>query len=363
MARRTVNIFSLSFLDAMTCGFGAVVLFYMVINSSVGLRTQEVTADRQAEVDLLEVEVLEGFKDLVEVRNSVREAEDEIELTRGLSSRLIETLKVIQVELATYDLDTLSRKEHINRLVTDLKTLEQDARRLAAQAPSEETPGDRVRQHVGDGDRQYLTGLKVGGKRILILVDSSASMLDDTIVNIIRRRNLPDEVKIKADKWQQAVRTVDWVATQLPRDSRFQIYTFNEVAGPVLAETAGKWLDSGDAEVLDRAVSAVAGTVPRDGTNLYEGFKSISSLQPPPDNLILLVDGLPTLGKSRAKGRTVSGKQRVKHFNAAIDELPRGLPVNVILFPMEGDPLAASAFWKVALASHGSFMSPAEDWP
>ena len=363
MARRTVNVFSLSFLDAMTCGFGAVVLFYMVINSSVGLRNQEVTADRQAEVDLLEVEVLEGFKDLVEVRNSVREAEDEIELTRGLSSRLIETLKVIQVELATYDLDTLSRREHINRLATDLKTLEQEARRLAAQAPSEETPGDRVRQHVGDGDRQYLTGLKVGGKRILILVDASASMLDDTIVNIIRRRNLPDEVKIKADKWQQAVRTVDWVATQLPRDSRFQIYTFNEVAGPVLADTAGKWLDSGDAEVLGRAVSAVAGTVPRDGTNLYEGFKSIRSLQPPPDNLILLVDGLPTLGKSRAKSRTVSGKQRVKHFNAAIDELPRGLPVNVILFPMEGDPLAASAFWKVALASHGSFMSPAEDWP
>ena len=58
MARRTVNVFSLSFLDAMTCGFGAVVLFYMVINSSVGLRNQEVTADRQAEVDLLEVEVL-----------------------------------------------------------------------------------------------------------------------------------------------------------------------------------------------------------------------------------------------------------------------------------------------------------------
>ena len=78
MARRTVNVFSLSFLDAMTCGFGAVVLFYMVINSAVGLRTQEVTADRQAEVDLLEEEVLEGFKDLVEVRNSVREAEEEI---------------------------------------------------------------------------------------------------------------------------------------------------------------------------------------------------------------------------------------------------------------------------------------------
>ena len=33
------------------------------------------------------------------------------------------------------------------------------------------------------------------------------------------------------------------------------------------------------------------------------------------------------------------------------------------LFPIEGDPMAASAFWKLALATRGSFMSPAKDWP
>jgi hypothetical protein len=363
MARRSVNVFSLSFLDAMTCGFGAVVLFYMVINSAIGLRAERVTSDRQAEVNLLETQVLEGFKDLVELRNAVSETEKEIREASGLSSRLIETLREIQVELATYDQETLARKEHINRLTTDLQTLEQDAKRLSALAPSEETPGDRVRTFVGDGDRQYLTGLKVGGKRILILVDSSASMLGDTIVNVIRRRNLPEPVKLQADKWQQAVRTVDWISTQLPRESQFQIHTFNETAGPVLPETRGSWLAAGDPEVLDRAVAALGGTVPQDGTNLYEGFKSIRTLQPLPDNLILIVDGLPTLGTAKKRGRKVSGKQRVRHFNAAVGELPRGLPVNVILFPMEGDPMAASAFWKVALASNGSFMSPAEDWP
>jgi hypothetical protein len=43
--------------------------------------------------------------------------------------------------------------------------------------------------------------------------------------------------------------------------------------------------------------------------------------------------------------------------------LPAGIPVNVILFPMEGDPVAASAFWKLAQATGGSFMSLSEDWP
>ena len=129
----------------------------------------------------------------------------------------------IRTELASYEQSTLSRREHINRLQADLKSLEEEAKRLSAASPSLEAPGDRLRAYVGDGDRQYLTGLKVGGERILILLDASASMLGATIVNVIRRRNLPEEVRIRSPKWQQAVSTVDWLTTQFPRDSRFQI--------------------------------------------------------------------------------------------------------------------------------------------
>ena len=189
MARRRINVFSLSFLDAMTCGFGAVVLFYMVINASVGLHAGRLTADLQAEVDLLEVEVLDGHERLVELRNSVREAEEQTAEARGLSTRITDRLERIREELATYEASTLARREHIDRLQADIKSLEAEARRLAA--TEEEASGDRLRSFIGDGDRQYLTGLKVGGQRILIIVDASASMLGDTLVNIIRRRNLP----------------------------------------------------------------------------------------------------------------------------------------------------------------------------
>jgi len=363
MARRNVNVFGLSFLDAITCGFGAVVLFFMVINAGVGLRAGRMTADLRGEVDLREVEVLEGYRDLVELRNSVREVHERSAEARGFSARLLEQVQQIQAELATYDLTTLAQTEHIDRLKTDLRSLEQDALRLSASAPSEETPGDRTRAFVGDGDRQYLTGLKVGGERIFILVDASGSMLGDTIVNILRRRNLPDPIKIQADKWQQAVSTVDWLTTQIPRDSRFQIYTFNVAAAPVIAGSEGQWLDGSDREVLNEAVSGLRQVVPAEGTSLYHGLAALKTLQPPPDNLILLVDGLPTQGESKPRGRTVSGKQRNRLFERAVRELPRGIPVNVVLYPMEGDPMAASAYWKLALATGGSFLSPAEDWP
>jgi hypothetical protein len=95
VARRRINVFSLSFLDAMTCGFGAVVLFYMIINASFGRVSGQMTADLQGEVDRLETEVLDGYVDLVELRNSLEEISQENVLTAGLSRRLIETLTLV----------------------------------------------------------------------------------------------------------------------------------------------------------------------------------------------------------------------------------------------------------------------------
>jgi hypothetical protein len=195
MARRRVDVFSLSFLDAITCGFGAVILLYMVINANVALRADRVTVDLRSEVDRLQEEVLDGHRNLVELRNSIVEVEDRRTVARGLSRRLLERIEEIRAELATYEQSTTARKEHIERLMADLKSLEEGAKRLSGGPPSDETPGDRIRTFVGDGDRQYLTGLKVGGRRIFVLVDASASMLGKSVVNIIRRRNLPDHQK------------------------------------------------------------------------------------------------------------------------------------------------------------------------
>jgi Mg-chelatase subunit ChlD len=363
MRGRGVSPVGLSFLDAMTCGLGAVILLFMIINAAVRDHSVTVTHDLQGEVDRLEREVLEGHRNLVERRNAIDETDEERALTQGLTMRLIESLAAIRVELATFEASTIARREHINQLQTDLRTLEDDARRLSASLPSEETPGDRVRTHIGDGDRQYLTGLKVGGNRILFLVDASASMLGTTIVDVIRRRNLPDSDKIRAAKWRQALATVDWLSAQIPRDSRFQVYAFDTRARAVMPETAGQWLDGAKREVLEGAVRGVRDIVPGGGTSLFNALATVSELNPRPDNVILLTDGLPTVGSNPARSTTVSARERSKLFNRAVALLPSGIPVNVILFPMEGDPLAASLFWKLAINSRGSFMSLAEDWP
>ncbi len=363
MRARAVTPIGLSFLDAMTCGLGAVILLFMIINAAVRDHSMRVTSDLQAEVDRLETEVLDGQRRLVEIRNSVTETDRERAVTQGLARRMIEMLAHIQVELATFENTTLARRENIEKLQADLRSLEEDAGRLSASLPSDETPGASERLHVGDGDRQYLTGLKVGGRRILFLVDASASMLGTTIVDVIRRRNMPDEDKIRAAKWQQAQATVDWLTTQIPRDSQFQVYTFNTRAGPVVQERGAVWLDGSDRSALEAAVGALRAVVPGGGTSLTNAFAAAAALQPRPDNVILLTDGLPTVGSEPTTSRTISARQRERLFRRAVDQLPSGVPVNVILYPMEGDPMAASEFWKLAIATRGSFMSLSKDWP
>jgi len=42
-------------------------------------------------------------------------------------------------------------------------------------------------------------------------------MMDETLVNVLRMRNLPDVQRMLAPKWQRAVAIVDWLTTQIPQ--------------------------------------------------------------------------------------------------------------------------------------------------
>ena len=79
------------------------------------------------------------------------------------------------------------------------------------------------------GNRQYLTGLKLGGERVLIFVDGSASMLADNVVNAIIRRNMDIQQRQSAPKWVWTMSTVEWLLSQLPASSRFQLYIFGSI--------------------------------------------------------------------------------------------------------------------------------------
>jgi hypothetical protein len=352
MAKKRRNIaFSLSFLDIMACGFGAVTLLFLILRHNA---TEIVTPDPRlaSEVELLQEDIRQAEESKTELLNSLEQLQLELVKAQGASDRVITDLEEIERSIQS------DPKDDIAKLRRQVEQLEDQT------AEMEELDfGDKVREFLGDGNRQYLTGLKLGGERVIILVDGSASMLADTVVNAVRRRNMSDEDKQQSPKWQWTLRTVEWLLAQLPPSSRFQVYMFNTEAQPALVGSEGEWLDAADSLVLEQVVEGIRQYSPGNGTSLINAINAINDFDDKPDNMFILTDGLPTQGATPPKKYMVSGQQRRKFFAKALDSLPGGMPVNTILFPMEGDPEAAALFWQLGVNTQGAFIAPSRDWP
>jgi hypothetical protein len=345
----------------MSCGFGAVVLIFLIINHATEEEAKIFNQDLLAEIRMLDYQVQNGERDLVELRE---ELEELLKRVSDSDSKLLETqdsLEQGKEDLAELSEDSLASIESLEELKSDIESREEELERLRALDAASE--GNRIRTVTGEGDRQYLTGMKVGGTHILVAVDTSASMLDNTIVNVLRRRNMSEERRRLAPKWQRAVRTVEWIAAQLPLDANFQIYGFNDAVVSFLDESDTDWVPLGEGRELDQALTKLKEAVPANGTSLVKLVDSLNQLNPPPDNVYLIIDSLPTQGSRTPRGNTVTGRQRLEFFQDAVNRMPAQVPVNVIMFPMEGDPLASAAYWNLARTSGGSYLSPSRDWP
>ena len=305
---------------------------------------------------MLAEEMLIGEQNLARIRNTIAQVENQLAQARGLARQIEDKIEALRGQIASLD---PADAEQNNALEKQIELLQQQRQTLKNQAQG----GNRVRSFIGEGNRQYLTGLHIGGNRALILLDNSASMLDEAIVNIIRRRNRPDNIKLDSPKWQQALAITDWIVANLPPNTDFQIYTFNETAQAAIPQKTHSWISTSNQNLMARALNSIKTRPPDKGTSLLSAFAVIDQLKPRPENVYLITDGLPTIGAKSTDSSKVTNKQRIEYFNDAYSQLPEDIPFNILLLPMEGDPYAASAFWRIALDTRGAFITPSRDWP
>ncbi len=115
----------MSFLDCITCAFGSVVLVYTLINAQGGLRAQ--TAGYEAARRSLQ-DGREGAGGIPEAGGAAelddRDREGKQSAPKAWSKRVLEETERLKVERGDADKTTLSRREAIERLKADLKSLE-----------------------------------------------------------------------------------------------------------------------------------------------------------------------------------------------------------------------------------------------
>ena len=148
--------------------------------------------------------------------------------------------------------------------------------------------------------------------------------------------------------------------TPFPRRRHSRNHRANPQSGTALD---GVWLRATDATQLDEAVRILRKTVPQFGTNMHAAWDVASRLSPPPDNIILFADGLPTMDDVATSRRTISGGERARLFDRSLRNLPSGIPVNVLLYPLEGDYQASIRYWMLAYRTGGSYIAVSRDWP
>lgn len=349
--RRRFELFSMSFLDCICCGFGAMLLlFVLLIGRHANDAREELIESILREIRSIEVKTEKEREEAGEIRERLQVTEERLALE--ISNRDVKKrdLTELQDEFALMLQQRSSLKDEIERLLGLKKN-------LPTQEATPPIPIPNAQR------RQYLTGINFEGSYIVILIETSGGMLGYTVDDALAKQILPDEEKKKCEKWRRVVTAVQWIVANLGPKQGYQIMTFGPEAKPLLPDRQTEWLEPLNRETTAEVIKRLDEIVPKGGANLERAFAEVRSTFPLVDTIVLLVDSLPTQSDSIPVGSSTDDRDRERFFRAAIKQVPRQTPVNTILFPMSGDPAAPYLFWQLADATNGSLISPHPGWP
>ena len=349
----------MAFLDVMACGLGAAVLLFLIVKH----HTESAAGPYGDERAAADIEALSALRDEAQTlaeqieqaqrRSAERRERETRPGPRGESGEDAGRTRLAGIERAIER--ALARNAALRRRVESI-------------APNQASD---VIEDVRGAEEDYLLGLTVEGRRIAILIDRSASMTDERLIDIIARKVRPDADKKKGPKWRRTLRTARWLLHRLPAGSEVAVIAFNDRA-KMLRD--GGWAEGRDEATLRDLFAALDELVPTGATNLEAGLRALGDLEPGATDIYVVTDGLPTQslsspgvlsGCSRNARSRVSGECRKRLFYASLRSAapPPGRKVHVVLLPLEGDPEAAPAYWNWTAQAGGLLMTPAKGWP
>ena len=161
-ARRAPAEFSLSFLDVICCGFGAVILLLMIT------KTVQPQVIEQAMVDA-ESAVAELTEQLFEIRGETTILNRDLNVKREQISEYEEKIAILQGTLARMrsEYDALSTSQNANAIIREQLA-------IARQQLSEEEL--RLLGRNAEKKNQLIGGIPVDSEYIIFIIDTSGSM-------------------------------------------------------------------------------------------------------------------------------------------------------------------------------------------
>jgi hypothetical protein len=322
-ARRSVDIFNLSFLDVVSCGFGAIILLLVVARVS-------------------EPHVIEKLA--VDLTGLVHRLQAELHDIRGDTSRYNRELTARQEQLS-------DSRENLARLQGDLSSIrgeyaagKQDfdaQQRIQAQLQlAQQSLSDEMRRLLGEGYRRRdatVGGVPVDSEYIVFIIDTSGSMQNGA--------------------WPLVLKKVTQVLDIYPQVKGIQV--MNDMGDYMFTQYEGRWIPDSPAR-RKAIVERLAGWTPFSNSSPVEGVEAAIKRFYASDKRISLY----VFGDDFARGSIQQVVDTVARLNKADASGKRRVRIHAIGFPVQfsqgGIPLNSVRFAalmrKLAEENNGSFV-------
>jgi len=292
--RRDIEIFSLSFLDVVSCGFGAIILLLVVSQFAEPLAVEHLRQGMTGQISRLERE-----RRAIEAGGRT--------LRRKLDA-LDEQLSQIEKETARLRDELSSVREEIMAARAGLKdtTAGEDALRAARQRLTEEMrrlsrPASQRR------DRPVIGGIPVDSEYIVFIIDTSGSMQNYA--------------------WPLVRRKMREILDAYPRVKGIQV--MNDMGDYLFSQYAGRWIP--DSPARRRAIlSAIVSWKPFSNSSPVEGITAAIRAFYATDKKISLY----VFGDDFAKGDIQDVLDTVARLNRKGEKGRRRVRIHAIGFPV-----------------------------
>jgi len=321
-------------MDCICCGFGAVLLLFIL------------TAKKQ---------IIVGQEEALQSREAAATLEAAIEEAEARRRALVTELEALDPQP---DADTTSfaelaaREERLAREVeaaqAELQPWTRLPRRPRRRLPRIALPPTKaILPGCACADRVPLSCWKVPGSMLGATAEEALNIL---------QQGSPQ----RSAKWDRARAALRAVLAAIPKGTEVAVLQMGENTTALSGTAADPYIDPYDNQALLRLLGRLEALEATGGADLVRGLQTVKALPERPSSVLLIGDGLPTA--PAPGGRGLSESERVRLFNQAVASRPNA-PFNAILFPFAGDPSAAGLFWQLSGQTNGITLIPDEDWP
>jgi len=235
ISRRETEVFSMSFLDCICCGFGAIILLLVLSEFGVPIQLEKSRVDLNLQIAKLQEELFELRGTSVVLERELRGQIEQLSKEQLRVARLRGDLSAIQGKHQA----SIYEEESVKKISETLAA--------ARRALIEET-----RQRQSSGRRQVydqpIAGIPIDSEWVIFIVDTSGSM--------------------QSQNWRRAERRLEEVLNIYPKLKGVQI--MDDEGGYMFSEYRGKWIPDSPARraamlKLFRGWQAFSNSSPSEG--------------------------------------------------------------------------------------------------